>query len=77
MAIRVFELDTSVRESAQQLSLAYNTVGHLYQVLRYTILITDSDNGSFSGEIGMDESCFGGRRKGDRGHTSSRGGPGI
>jgi hypothetical protein len=58
MAIKLFELDTSVRESAKQLGLAYNTVYHLYQILRHAIIITESDNGSFSGEIEMDESYF-------------------
>jgi len=45
MAIKLFELDTSVRESAKQLGLAYNTVYPLYQILRHAIIITDSDNG--------------------------------
>jgi transposase len=67
MAIKLFEIDTSVRESAKQLGLANNTVYHLYQISRNAIIITDSDNGSFSGEIEMDESYFGGRRKGNRG----------
>lgn len=71
MAIKLFELDTSVRESAKQLGLAYNTVYHLYQILRHAIIITDSDNGSFSGEIEMDESYFGGRRKGNRGRGAA------
>ena len=67
MAIKLFELDTSVRESAKQLGLAYNTVYRLYQSLRYAIVITDTNYQSFSGEIEMDESYFGGRRKGNRG----------
>ena len=71
MAIKLFELDTSVRESAKQLGLAYNTVYHLYQILRHAIIFTESDNGSFSGEIEMDESYFGGRRKGNRGRGAA------
>jgi len=71
MAIKLFELDTSVKESAKQLGLAYNTVCHLYQTLRHAIIISDSDNGSFSGEIEMDESYFGGRRKGNRGRGAA------
>lgn len=62
MAIKLFELDTSVRESAKQLDLAYNTGYHLYQILRHAIVITDTNYQSFSGEIEMDESYFGGRR---------------
>ena len=39
--------------------------------LWHAIIITDSDNGSFSGEIEMDESYFGGRRKGNRGRRAA------
>jgi len=63
MAIKLFELDKSVRESAKQLGLAYNTIYHLYQIFRLAIIITDSDNGSFSDDIEMDESNFWGREK--------------
>jgi transposase len=71
MAIMLFGLETSVNESAKQLGFAYNTVYHLYQTLRHAIIISDSDNGSFSGEIEMDESYFGGRRKGNRGRGAA------
>jgi transposase len=71
MSIKLFELDTSVRESAKQLDLAYNTVYHLYQILRYAIVIADTNHQSFSGEIEMDESYFGGRRKGNRGRGAA------
>jgi transposase len=66
MAIKLFELDTSVRESAKQLGLAYNTVYYLYLIFRHAIIHTEDDNGSFSGKIEMDEYYFGGRRKGNR-----------
>jgi transposase len=71
MAIKLFELDTSVRESAKQLGLAYNTVYRLYHILRHAIVITDTNYQSFSGEIEMDESYFGGRRKGNRGRGAA------
>jgi transposase len=71
MAIKLFELDTSVRDSAKQLGLAYNTVYHLNQILRHAIIVTDSDNGSFSGEIERDESYFGGRRKVNHGRGAA------
>jgi len=48
MAIKMFELDMSVRESAKQLGLSYNTVYHLYQILRHAIVITDTNHQSFS-----------------------------
>jgi len=58
MAIKLYELDTSVRESAKQLDLAYSPVYHLYQILRNTIVITDTNYSLFSGEIEEDESFF-------------------
>ena len=66
MAIKLFGLDTSVRESEKRLNLAYNTVYHLYQILRHAIVISDMNYQSFSDEIEMDESYFGGQRKGNR-----------
>ena len=71
MAIKLFELDTSVRESAKHLGLAYNTVYHIYQKLRHAIVLTDTNNQSFSGKIEMDESYFGGRRKGNLGRGAA------
>jgi transposase len=71
MAIKLFELDTSIRESAKQLGLSYNTVYHLYQILRHAIVITDTNYQSFSGEIEMDESYFRGRRKDNRGRGAA------
>ena len=67
MALKLFELDTSVREAAKQLDLAYNTVYDLFTLFRRAIAATDTDGFSLSGEIEMDESYFGGRRKGKRG----------
>jgi len=76
MAIKLFELDTSFRESAKQLGLAYNTVYRLYQILCHAIVITDTNYQSFSGEIEMDESYFGGRKKRNHGRGLP-GGPAI
>ena len=68
ISIKLFELDTSVREAADQLGLSYNTVYDLFDLFRRSIIRTDSDTAfTLSGEIEMDESYFGGRRKGNRG----------
>jgi transposase len=71
-AIKLFELDTSVRESADQLALSYNTVYDLFNLFRQSIEGSDKDT-SFvlSGEIEMDKSYFGGRRKGNRGRGAA------
>lgn len=71
VAIKLFELDTSVREAAKQLGLAYNTVYDLFNLFREAIAATDTDGFSLSGEIEMDESYFGGRRKGKRGRGAA------
>jgi transposase len=71
MAIKLFELDTSVRETARQLDLGYNTVYSLHSLIRRAILITDTESSSLTGEIEMDESYFGGRRKGKRGRGAA------
>lgn len=71
LAIKLFELDTSVREAARQLDLAYNTVYSLHTLIRRAILVTDTESFTLSGEIEMDESYFGGRRKGKRGRGAA------
>ena len=72
IAIKLFELDTSVREAAHQLGLSYNTVYDLFDLFRQSIVRTDSDTSfTLSGGIEMDESYFGGRRKGNRGRGAA------
>jgi len=63
IAIKLFVVDTSVRDVAHQLGLSYNTVYDLFNLFKQSIVMTDSDT-SFTlfGEIEMDESYFGGRR---------------
>jgi transposase len=73
IAIKLFELDTSFREVAHQLDLFCNTVYDLFDLFRQSIVRTDGDfSFILTGEIEMDESNFGGMRKGNRG----RGAPG-
>jgi hypothetical protein len=72
MAIKLLELETSARQSAKQLGLAFNTVYHLYQIFRHAIFLNDTDNTSFSREIEMDESYFGGGREGNLGRGAAR-----
>jgi transposase len=72
IAIKLFALDTSVREAAHQLGLSYNTVYDLFDLFRRSIIRTDSNTAfTLSGEIEMDESYFGGRRKGNRGRGTA------
>jgi hypothetical protein len=61
LAIKLFELDTSVREFAGQLDLSYNTVYTLFNLFRQSIAGSDKDTSFIlSGEIEMDESYLAG-----------------
>lgn len=71
MAIKLFKIDRSVREAAKQLGVAYNTACNIHSLIRRAILTTDANASSFSGEIEMNESHFGGRRKGKRGRGAA------
>lgn len=71
IAITLFEIDTSVRDASKQLGLAYNTVYNIHSLIRRAIFTADANASSFSGEIEMDESHFGGRRKGKRGRGAA------
>jgi transposase len=71
IAIKLFKIDTSEREASKQLGLAYNTVYKIHSLIRSAILTADANASSFSGEIEMDESYFGGRRKGKRGRGAA------
>jgi hypothetical protein len=64
LAIKLFELETSVRKASQQLELAYNTTYGLYDLIRQIIIPLTMEKKRFKGEIEVDESYFGGRRKG-------------
>ncbi|MDD1702405.1 MAG: IS1595 family transposase [Methanoregula sp.] len=67
IAIKLFELDTSVREAGHQLDLSYNTVYDLFDLFRQSIVGMDGESSFILyGEIEMDESYFGGTRKGNR-----------
>ncbi len=50
---------------SEQMTLSYNTVYNAVQTIRYSILTHPGDaHDLFNGEIELDESYFGGRRKG-------------
>jgi transposase len=67
IARKLFELDTSVREDSKQPGLANNCVDNIDTLISEVFLATDANPvTAFFGEIEMDESHFGGRRKGKR-----------
>jgi len=66
--IKLFELDVSARKIAQQVQLSYPTVLKAATIIRVAIVANTKDaQDLLAGEIELDESYFGGRRKGKRG----------
>ena len=70
--IKLFELEISVRKMANQLCLSYNTAYKAIMILRHAILCnTGNVQQLLEGEVELDESYFGGRRKGKRGRGAA------
>lgn len=70
--IKLFELELSVLKISEQIQLSYNTAYRAIQTIRYAILAHAEDaQDLLGGEIELDESYFGGRRKGNRGRGAA------
>jgi transposase len=68
--VKLFELELSVRKMSEQMNMAYGTVYRAINVIRVAILAHAEDaQDLLEGEI--DESYFGGRRKGNRGRGAT------
>jgi len=66
--IKLFELEVSARKIAQQVQLSYPTVLKAVTIIRIAIVAnTKEAQDLLNGEIELDESYFGGRRKSKRG----------
>jgi transposase len=70
--LKLFELEVSVRKMAQQMQLSYRTVYGAVNTIRMAILTHAADADLLlAGEVELDESYFGGRRKGKRGRGAA------
>lgn len=70
--IKLFELELSTRKISKQLGISYPTVLKATHVLRKAILFQyRRDDELLTGIIEMDESYFGGKRKGNRGRGAA------
>jgi transposase len=71
--IKLFELEISARKMAAQLQLSYATVYKALTTIRQSIWVhTQQEAGrQLGGEVELDESYFGGRRKGKRGRGAA------
>jgi len=69
--LKLFELEVSTNKIASQLAVPYNTVHRAVMLVRHAILCSAADAPVLlGGEIELDESYFGGKRKGLRGRGS-------
>jgi transposase len=69
---KLFELEVSALRAAVQCGVSYPTALKGYDLIRYSILASAEDaEALLGGEIELDESYFGGRRKGKRGRGAA------
>jgi len=71
LVLKLFELEVSVLKASKESKLAYRTTYRLYELIREKIYQETTKVGKLSGEVEMDESYFGGRRKGKRGRGAA------
>ena len=72
--VKLFELEVSTRKMAQQLGVSYKTAYKAVTTIRMAILSQNREEKRFPGkgkEVELDESYFGGRRKGRRGRGAA------
>lgn len=68
--VRLFCLEVPARKAAVDLGVHRHTVERLYRELRHRIVLQcEREAGTLDGEVEVDESYFGGRRKGLRGRS--------
>lgn len=71
--VKLFELDVSARKIGTETELSYPTALKAVDTIRYALMASTQAGKDLllSGEIEMDESYFGGRRKGKRGRGAA------
>lgn len=70
--LKLFELEVSTRKMASQLGISYKTAYKAVTVLRWAVLAhAEECKGLLGKEVELDESYFGGRRKGRRGRGAA------
>jgi transposase len=69
--VKLFELEVSTRRLAHELQLSYPTALKATRLVRLAILAQDEDWPVLKGELELDESYFGGKRKGRRGRGAA------
>jgi len=64
--IKLFELKLSAKKITEQIDLSYPTVLKALTLMRMSIVTSSPDPKLLDGEIELDESYFGGKRKGNK-----------
>ncbi|AEJ62370.1 transposase-like protein [Spirochaeta thermophila DSM 6578] len=72
-AMKLFEMELTAHKAALQLRLSYEVTLRLYTLFRKAIWVHTRKEGKslLEGEVEMDESYFGGKRKGKRGRGAA------
>jgi transposase len=70
-AIKLFELELSAKKIGEQIGVSYPTALKAATIIRLSLLEGSPDPDLLGGEIELDESYFGGRRKGKRGRGAA------
>jgi len=69
--IKLFDLDVSSRRAAYEMDLSYPTTLSAMDTIRQAIMANSEMPKELRGEVEMDESYFGGHRKGKRGRGAA------
>lgn len=71
--VKLFALELSARKISRELGIGYKTIHKACMIIRHAILLGNADGKAImtSGEIELDESYFGGKRKGKRGRGAA------
>lgn len=67
LAVKLFTLGLSARATANEIKVNYKTILSLYDKIRKSILDHNRSQSSLFGEVELDETYVGGKRKGKRG----------
>jgi transposase len=69
--IKLFELELSAKRIGEQVGISYPTALKAATIIRLSLMDSPVDPDLLGGEIELDESYFGGRRKGKRGRGAA------
>lgn len=69
--IEFFVLEVPANKAAKSLKINRHSAERIYQVIRFSLAVECEKHSPFGGEVEIDESYFGGHRKGNRGRGAA------